>query len=280
MDDTVPPLSGAIDTQGPIGTPSGDAPSQMRGVIIGIGLALGLHFTLAALLAGLHAIPHASAADLLRDQLEAEQAEPKVLVTKLVKLGKARDRRRLPDRIQRQVRALAPDERVGTPEDIAISKSGKAPTKEHQKAPEKQVTPEDLAKTLERAKVLAQVGDTRSTEGSPEGVRDGEIGPDEARPIDLYVTLLTRLMRQRWTAPQIPAEDMAGLRCNVTVQVQGDLTVGAVRVSRSSGNQMFDDSAIEAIRRFDREVGRFPPPPDEEVAREIVGRSITVRFSP
>jgi TonB family protein len=278
VDETIPPgPEQTLDTLGPIDAPGAD-PIRWPGMIWGMGLAVGLHVTLAGLLAGLHAIPHKSAAELLSERLEETPEDMHVIQTKLVKLGKMRNRRRLPDRIQRQVAALAPDARVGTPEDIAIARSGKAPTKAMEKAPNKEATPEDLAKTLERAKILAQVGDDRAVEGSPEGVRDGEIGPEEARPLDLYVTLLTRLIRQRWTAPSLPPEELSGLRCVVSVQVQRDLTVGAVRIAQSSGNQSFDDSAVEAVRRFEREVGTFPPPPDQEVADAIFGRAVTIRF--
>jgi len=279
VDETVPPgLDRSLDTLGPILAPGGPGPASWPGALVGLGLAIGLHLMLVGLLAGLHAIPHKSAAQLLAEKLEEAPEEVRVIQTKLVKLGKMRDRRQLPDRVRRQVAALAPDQRVGTPEDIAIARSGKAPTKQMDKAPNKEATPEDLAKTLERAKILAQVGDNRAVEGSPEGVADGEIGPEDARPIDLYTTLLTRLIRQRFTKPSLPAEEAAGLQCVLSVQVQRDLTVGTVRIARSSGNQAFDDAAIEAVRRFEREVGTFPPPPDEEVANEILGRAVTMRF--
>ncbi len=281
--ESIPPrfsggFSGTIDTIGPIATAGGRAVPWGPGAATGLIVTFGLHAVLALALTGLHALPHTSMADRLAERLEEAPPEPRAITAKLVKLGRSLDRRRLPDRVTKQVRALAPDQAVGTPADIAIARSGKAPQKALEKAPAKQATAEDLAKTLERAKILAQVGDTRSTEGSPEGVRDGEVGPDEARPLDLYVTLLHRLIRSRWNTDHIPAEELAGLRCVVSFQVNRDLTIGAGRLVTPSGNSGFDASALEALQRFRNEVGTVPPPPDEEVAEAIFTRPVTIRF--
>ncbi len=208
---------------------------------------------------------------------DASSPPRNVIAAQLVRLGRPPDPRRLPNR-HVPLRSTAPRT------EVALSKSLRpdAPAAEApQKRPVDAVDDAKLRRVFERARAFAEPGDPQPMEGSPEGVPEGTVtDPTLARAGDLYATQLAQAFRDKWTAPTVIAEaDLASLACTLRIAVGGDRRIGSVRVAQSSGNRLYDDTAVEAVERFRRETGPIPEPP-AELRRLILGQELTLRFSP
>lgn len=96
--------------------------------------------------------------------------------------------------------------------------------------------------------------------------------PVEARESDLYMSMLQRLFRANFRVPA-SVQNVSSLRCEVRVAINRDLTVGIALIAASSGDAVFDQSALTAASA----VGSVPPPPPE-IAEQVLGRTLTIRY--
>ena len=80
---------------------------------------------------------------------------------------------------------------------------------------------------------------------------------------------IKRIVNSRWVRPP----ESMNLKCTIRVKLTADGTVLDVTIERSSGDEMFDQSAENAVG------SHLPVPPDKELfAREF--KSFTFVFDP
>ena len=233
-----------------------------------VGHVTGLAATVAAHTALVFALVlfHGSAGGATNGVPSVVVPPPPAVRARLVKLGRPANTRRT--RANTLV-ATAPQS------GIALSRTGREETKVRPtKAPltKNALDSDALARTLAHAAQLGQQGAPEAGEGSPDGVEGGEIDAAEAREIDLYMSMLQRLFRANFRVPAT-VEDVSSKRCSVRVAINRDLSVGSPAVASSSGDATFDQSALAAARA----VNTVPPPP-AEIADQVLGRPITVRY--
>lgn len=204
-------------------------------------------------------------------QIKAESGpviERNMIVTQMAVLGKPREKFWLP----RIVKPPAP--KIQQPV-IKLAENPEAPSepKEAPKPEDAEIS-KDLKRALERAKMLAK---TAAAEEEPEGSLQGSAKGTSSQATDgeAYATLIFEAIRRNWNvATLIDEADMAKLRATVTVRISDDGTLLEPSISKSSGNEIFDDSCVQAIKT----TGKVPPPPAAEAAK--FKRGINLQFDP
>ena len=153
------------------------------------------------------------------------EAPRDMIITRLVALGKPRDKFWLP-RIVQPPKPKAPDA-------IKLSEDpNAAPAPKEAPKLEDTTISKDLRRALERAKALAKnAAAEEAAEGSLTGSAEGT--SNQAVNGDEYATAINEAIHKHWTTPGNP------------------------KVIKPSGNQYFDDSCVEAIKA----TSRVPPPP-------------------
>jgi len=197
------------------------------------------------------------------------------IAARLVRQGKPPDPKKLPDRI---VPALP----TAPPKTIPLDQNeAKAPPpqKPKEEAQPDAVKDDKLRKVFNRARAFGEVTDNNVEEGSPDGVPEGEVtDPNEAALGDLYATRLYRLFKDRWVVPTLIAEkELDKMSCQVVIQLDADLSIHKFQIFKSSGNQLFDDSVLNAIQRVRDEVRKLPEPPSE-IAPILFSAGMVLRF--
>jgi TonB family protein len=195
------------------------------------------------------------------------------LVTRLVSLGKPPVKSRLP-RIVRPPMPEAPPRVLKVTHNAEAAPAPKEPPPPKDVELSKDVAPnrparprdtelaKDVLRALERAQTLAQSPDDTplgSLTGSPAGTAaQGTTG-------DAYATAIYTAIRRNWNTPVglIPDAELAKLVADIRLSILGDGTLAHPEVQKSSGNQYFDDSCLQAIR----DTRQVPPPPASMRAR-------------
>jgi hypothetical protein len=174
-----------------------------------------------------------------------------LMVTRLVALGKPRDKFWLP-RIPVPPRPQAPPPSIKVTDDMLA-----------QAAPKEAPRPEDpevsteMRRALERARKLAE---TSAPEEPPEGSLTGSTAGTTANASegDAYATAIYEAIRKNWVVPTgLSLGAVAALASEVRVAVSGEGALLEPALSRSSGSDLFDDSCVQAVMM----TGKVPPPP-------------------
>ena len=185
------------------------------------------------------------------------EAPRDLIVTKLVALGKPREKFWLPRIVEPP--KPKPQAAIKLSEDPNAAPAPKeAPKLEDEKISK------DLRRALERAKALAQAaGAEEDTEGSLTGSPLGTA--NQAAEGDAYATAIYEAIRAHWTTPSglVSESELATLSAEIRVSISPEGKLGTPRVLKASGNQYFDDSCIQAINA----TVRVPPPPPALAAR-------------
>jgi hypothetical protein len=192
---------------------------------------------------------------LYRRSLEAAVKPPPLpsyVVAKLLRLGKPKDPKKLPDKIVPQ---------LATKKDEGIDLSGDA-----NDAPARKKKKDDDAKlsdrqrrSLDRADLLASAQKEIEAEGSPDGVRHGTATKAEGG--DPYLTKLADLFNRTWALPAIiPPGEARKLHLLMVLKIDKDGAIQTpIQIDRPSGNSHFDASVTAAWQR----IKKVPiPPPD------------------
>jgi TonB family protein len=205
----------------------------------GIFATLLIHVSLAALIYFAH-VKSPPPIEVPRD----------LIVTKLVALGKPREKFWLP-RIVQPPRPKAPPATLNLTDD---ANAAPAP-KEAPKLEDADLSKE-LRRALRRAQLLAQ-GAEEPAEGSLTGSSEGT--STEGVQGDAYATLIDAAIRANWVTPVglITDAELAGLVAKIRMSIDEDGTLSNPVVKKSSGNPYFDDSCIQAVKA----TGKVPPPP-------------------
>jgi TonB family protein len=191
-----------------------------------------------------------------------------VIAAEFVKLGKPLDPKKLPNR-------KVPPVAKRTPDGVAVSKD--AP--EVQKKPEeKKERPKDAKDSLldnlvDRTKDFAE--DVQyEEEGDPNGLREGTA--TEAREGDLYRGQLLLFFQRPWTVPNI-VQDLAKKKATVMVEVASDGRLRSVQLAKSSGDPLYDQSAIDAVTAL-IQAGAVLPEPPPALRHQFYGATIAVNY--
>jgi len=178
------------------------------------------------------------------------EAPRDMIVTQLVALGKPRDKFWLP-RIVQPPRPKAPTPTLNLTDDPNAAPA----VKEAPKVDDADIS-KDMRRALKRAQMLAQATEEPaegSLTGSTEGTSTHGVSGDE------YATAINNAIKKNWVTPTglVTDAELASLSADVRVAIREDGTLSGAMIKRSSGNDYFDDSCIQAVKS----TGRVPPPP-------------------
>jgi TonB family protein len=175
-----------------------------------------------------------------------------LIVTKLVALGKPREKFWLP-RIVQPPRPKAPAPTLNLTDN---ANAAPAP-KEAPKVEDADIS-KDLKRALKRAQLLAQAAPEEPAEGSLTGSPLGTA--TQGVQGDPYATLIDAAIRKNWSTPVglITDAELARLVAKIRMSIDEDGTLSNPVVQRSSGNPYFDDSCVQAVKA----TGKVPPPPN------------------
>ena len=222
-----------------------------RGVISGVLVTLAVHGAL------FYAV--------YDSQVNAPPPPPVIrdlMVTKMITLGKPREKFWLP-------RIVTPPPPVKPPPaTIKIANSPDAapapppPVKPPPNLEDRQIS-NDLKRALARAKMLSQSAKDEPPEGSLTGSESGTTSSAEEG--DAYATQVSDAIHKNWSAPAGLLDDaqLKSLTAEVRVSIAEDGRLGAPAMVRPSGNELFDDSCLQAVRS----TGQVPPMPPAARAR-------------
>jgi TonB family protein len=193
--------------------------------------------------------------------------EPEVrdlIVTRMVQLGKPREKFWLP-RI-----AQPPRPKIQQPT-IKIAEDPNAPPapKEAPKIDDADIS-KDMKRALQKLKNLAAANVPEeepegSAMGSPAGTATTGSEGDE------YATQIFEAIRANWNAATLIDEaTVRTLKASVVVRIDADGALLEPTLRKPSGNDIFDDSCLEAVKK----TGKVPPPPPAEAAKFKRGVSL------
>ncbi|MBN2576056.1 MAG: TonB family protein [Deltaproteobacteria bacterium] len=172
-----------------------------------------------------------------------------LIVTKLVALGKPREKFWLPRLVQ------PPKPKVPA---LNLTDDPNAPPtpKEAPKIDDADISKE-MKRALRRAQMLAQALPEEPAEGSLTGSPLGR--STEGQEGDAWATQVDAAIRAVWVTPVglITDVELQGLSAKVRITVGEDGKLSNPVVKQSSGNPYFDDSIVQAVKM----AGKVPPPP-------------------
>lgn len=211
--------------------------------------------------------------------VEEEQplvARPVVQAT-LLKLGTPIDPKRLPDRVVPQQRTAPKKQIVASREDPPVQK------KDAGAEPPPDTKDSDLANLIKTNDVFAEdAGKTRPEEGHAGGVDGGtETDPSKVKAGDMYAAQLGQFFHDRWTFPSVISVGEARRLCTVfQVNINRNMIIWHVRTQpvKSSGNELFDDSARTMLLKLLDDKTPLPAPP-KETDEMYRGRTVQIGLS-
>lgn len=196
---------------------------------------------------------------LYRRALEAAEKPPpppSYVVAKLVRLGKPRDKKKMPNKVVPRV-ATREDEGVDYTAD-----ADDAPARKKKRKDRDAKLADKLRRSLDKAELLAQAQAEIEQEGSPDGVAGGTA--NSAEDGDAYMTRVADLWNRTWSLPAIiPREEAKKLYVLVVLQIDGTGKIQfPLQFDRKSGNAHFDNSIIAAWKQ----IKQIPKPPPDRFA--------------
>ncbi|MBX3191182.1 MAG: TonB C-terminal domain-containing protein [Labilithrix sp.] len=199
-----------------------------------------------------------------------------VVQASLLKLGTPIDPKKLPDRV-------VPQQRTAPQKQVVASREDPGPKKPDAGPPPPNAQDSDLTNLITKSDPFAEdAGKTRPEEGHAAGVDGGqETDPNKVRAGDMYVAKLGQFFHDRWTFPSVISVGEARRLCTVfQININRNMIIWHVRQQpvRSSGNELFDDSARTMLMKLldDRTPLPTPPPESDEQFR---GRTVQIGLS-
>jgi len=227
-----------------------------------------------ALAVALHAVPMAAivykAAHPSPPEEEHEVAKPVIAAT-LLKLGKPIDPKRLPDRVAPQARTAPKKEAVASREEPSKKLPDAGP-------PPPRTQDSDIQNLIAKSDPFAEdAGKTRPEEGHAAGVAGGtETDPDKVRAGDQFAAQLGAFFHERWQYPTVITQGEANKLCVVfSVTINRRMSIWHVQQApvKSSGNELFDDSARSMLQKLMDDHSALPEPP-KEIEEMYRGRTL------
>lgn len=191
---------------------------------------------------------------------------------RLVKFGEERDKKLLP-RITKKEQAKAPVKEKANALTPVEKKKDKKDEKKEAKAPS---LAELLSKDIKDIKEDARAEDT--DEGAADGVEDGDVtDPALALKADMYTRKISALIRNNWNIPAIIQQDqLKSLQAKAFFRITYSGEVYSVEIVDTSGNNLFDGSVIEAIKK----TGKLPLPEDRDLKKLVLKEGFECPFTP
>jgi len=183
--------------------------------------------------------------------------EETYLVAKLVRLGKKKDKKKLPQKV------VSPPETKVKPKIDYNAKIDEKPKPKPKKKPKdkKKVNLADQAtRALDRISQINTAAPPPDIEGDPNGVAHGKAL--SAAEGDAYMTRIADIWNRTWSLPAvIDANDAKRLYVKAVIKITASGVVKQpIRITRSSGNAQFDDSITAAWSM----IKRVPIPPESQ----------------
>jgi TonB family protein len=179
-----------------------------------------------------------------------------VLITRTISLGKPREKFWLP-RLVQPPKPKAPPPTIKLSDDLAAP----AAKKEAPRPPDADISKE-LKRAHDRARALARNLAEEPPEGSLTGSEHGTA--NEASAGDAYATAVYEAIKKNWNVPAgLSVGDVINLDTEVRISISDDGTILAPRMTKSSGNGLYDDSCVQAVAA----TRKVPPPPASVRAR-------------
>ena len=188
--------------------------------------------------------------------------DERTITTKLIKLGKPRNKKYLPQKKVIQ-KIAAPQKKA-----VSLKKNNKKSKKhqEKQKVKEKQVKKTinrtiDLLAAVQKIEELEKKNVNRTPEGSKDGVIDGELSADELERLgNVYMTKIYRRIKSNYLIPSIIGDDEQN-KLETIIVIYIDLSGNIFRndFEKRSGNTHFDAAIESAIKKS----SPLPAPPKE-----------------
>jgi TonB family protein len=182
-----------------------------------------------------------------------------VIAAEFVKLGKPFDPTKLPNR-------KVPPIAKRTPDGVVVSKDAEEKPKPEEEEKEKPPDAQDslLDNLVDRTKDFAEDVEPMPEEGDPNGIAEGTA--TEARAGDIYAGQLAIFFQRNWTVPNV-VQDTDGKQVTIAVTVGDDGRLRGARLSKSSGDPYFDQSAIDAVQALVEAGASLPEPPADQLSR-------------
>jgi TonB family protein len=181
--------------------------------------------------------------------------DQKPIKATLVRLGKPRDEKLLPRKEEEPPPAPKPEAepvKVPTPEPAVV----KIPTKDAKPDKPSKDASKDGKKSLFDALKRASKGASAEVEGALDGDPDGDSATQEG---ERYFGLLRAVVRRNYeVSDTIPESERRALKAEVTLWIGATGEVLNVRLTKASGNELFDSAVLGAVKR----ASPFAPPPD------------------
>lgn len=191
--------------------------------------------------------------------------DQKPIKASLVRLGKPRDEKLLPRK--EEPKPPPPPEKVEVPVPAPApappSKAIPIPDKDAKKPSAKQ----DLFKALQSASKQAE-----PEEGKEDGDPNGDAAKEEG---ERYYAIISQAVRRYYdVANVIPEAERRTLKAQVAMRVGGGGELTDAKLSKPSGNELFDEAVISAVKK----AAPFPPPPEH--MKKVMAGGVTLVFSP
>jgi len=204
-----------------------------------------------------------------RAEAEERKSAPQAqyVVAKLVRLGKKRDEKKLPNKIVPQM----PTMKVRGV-NLSADANDKPIAKPKRRKRDAQIS--NMQNSLDKAALFAKVQPDVQQEGDPQGSRSGTASRGSKG--DLYMTRLADLWTRNWSLPSIIPRDQAKkLYVLVVVRIdKGGRVQFPLKFDRKSGNAHFDASIISAWKR----IGTVPLPPPERLV-SVLARGLPLKLN-
>jgi colicin import membrane protein len=170
---------------------------------------------------------------------------------------KVRDRAEVQDFTQEPRKAAAPSDISGKKEkDVAGEKE----------RIEKKIAAIEAKKKVEKlVKLRSMISLKAGGDTSSSNVKTAAASQGKGSLFDEYYARITKEIRQQWIFPDMGRKEIEAI---VSVKILKDGTARVQRIEKSSGNALFDRSALKALAK----ASPLPPPPYE--------MEIGVRFYP
>lgn len=195
---------------------------------------------------------------------------------RLVKLGKERDKRLLPRITKTKKAKTHKEDKKGNSLKKPVKKKEKKKIKKEKKVKKQPSLAELLSGSIQDIKEDARAEET--DEGAKDGVADGDVtDPALALKANMYTRKVSALIRKNWQIPAIiKKEDLSSLSAEVFFRITFSGEVYGIEVVAASGNNIFDSSVIEAIKK----TGKLPLPKDRELKKLVLKEGFECPFTP
>jgi TonB family protein len=226
-------------------------PIDASTIALGLVVAVGAHVAIPAFLLASQwlLVMLGIAVESHRPAIEPQN----VIAAEFVKLGKPFDPTKLPNRKVPPIAKRKPD-------GVVVSKDAqeKPEEKKEEKKPEKDTQESLLDNLVERSKDFAEDVEPLEEEGDPNGIKEGTA--TEAKAGDIYRGQLAIFFRRNFTVPNV-VQNPEKKRAIVAVVIASDGALRSAEVSRTSGDPLFDQAALDAVDALIRVNATLPEPP-------------------